>query len=608
VNPLGWCHPARSDKWGAVAVFFVAFLLQSKDAGGEETGRVLEENARTREAYESDLIEQALSCLGLCTDPKPANKLIERLEIVRFPVVEQNDPWPNFLNLFHVTTREHIIRQELLFSEGDSYQQDRVQESARNLRAWPLTFSMVRIVAAKGSTPDQVVIVVITKDLWSIRLNSQFSVGGGVFNYLSLMPTEQNFLGFNQQVSLITYIDRATVSLGQIYRVPRVLGTRLSLMESANLRMNHQTGEQEGGFGSFSLGRPLYSVKAEWGFSLDVAADVGVNRFYQGADLQKVLILQGAESYVLPHLYQHKLFTAMLSGVRSFGEKWKVDLQAGYEIRYRKYLLADDFPIVPDPVRETYMKNTLPISSKAGVLLASVRMYEARFRRLQNIQTYGLSEDFRFGPEANIEVDFANPAFGYNEQSVRLIFNAGWMFSFGQDILSLQGSLSARYMSDHDVVDADTEWIDRRGHVEIENVSPELMGIGRLFVRFAYTYNQYRQDKAEEFLGGDNTLRGFISGYCSGPRLFNVNVEFRSRPWVIRTLHWGIALFYDGGDAYGFMDEKDFNYHQSVGFGIRGLFPQFDRGVMRLDVGVPLGKDFHSRTREWITLAYLQAF
>jgi hypothetical protein len=66
------------------------------------------------------------------------------------------------------------------------------------------------------------------------------------------------------------------------------------------------------------------------------------------------------------------------------------------------------------------------------------------------------------------------------------------------------------------------------------------------------------------------------------------NLEFRTQPvLLLHTLELGGDLFYDvGAAAFGFT-----NLHpkQSVGFGLRALFPQLDREVFRVDVGFPVG-------------------
>jgi hypothetical protein len=561
-----------------------------------------------KEIYERGLIQRAFLELGLTREPQPAGKQVERVEVLRYPIVEQSDPWPNFVNLFHVTTREHIVYQELLFSAGQTYDEALVRESARNLRALPLLFSTVRVVSAKGSSPDAVVVVVITKDLWSIRLNSNGNFGGGQFNWFFLTPSEQNFLGFNQQVSLHYYIDRDVQAIGQVYRVPRLFGSRLRLAESAAVRINHHTGDMEGGWGSLVVQRPLFSLGTQMGFYVQAAFDIGINRFYEGEGARTIAFTDGVRTWTLPEMYQHERFELTAAFLRSFGTAYKTDLSVGYNLRSRTYSLTDGFMLLPSAVIEAYRGLAVPVTDQAGSVFGSIRFYEARFTRLQNVQTLGLTEDFRLGFSVSAEVAFANPGFGFHQHSLRLDLGLAYRWLSAGNLLVVNGSAGARFMPDHDLLGVETDWIDQGYELGIENVSPSLWGAGRFLARVRYVYTQYSRTRSRFSLGGENTLRGFLSGFTSGPRLFNVNLEFRSAPWVIYTMHLGLVLFYDGGDAYGFLAEDDFEYHQGVGVGIRWLFPQFDRGTIRIDVGIPLGRDFHSSVIDWVTIAFLQAF
>jgi hypothetical protein len=563
---------------------------------------------KQKEAYEHDLIAGSLARVDLVPDPHPEEKIIEKVLILRHPIVEKSDPWPDFANNFHVTTREHIVRQELLFEAGQTYNEELVRESARNLRGLPLLFSTVRIVTAKGSRPDRLVVVVITKDLWSIRINSNFNVGGGVFQFISCMPTEQNFLGYNQQISLYNRIDRDVYTLGEIYRVPRLFGSRLALSEFLALRVNHESGEVEGGFGQVIIERPLFSLSTQWGYSLSAAFDIGIDRIYQGADLHYVKIPADQPFYLLPETYRHSTLSTQAVIRRSFGKAYKTDLTAGYRIHSRTYGLTDGFLPLPDWVKQDFKNAVVPLDDRAGSLIAAAHFYQATYHRCMNIQTLGLTEDLRLGPEAIGEASWANPAFGFAQNSVKLRLALGWRFLFYKNILWIKTDVSARYRPDHELIAADTDWVDQSAEFYLENIAPLPYGLGRAFFRFRYVYTQYTQDRSKLFLGGNNTLRGFIPGFTAGPRLLNFNVEYRSPPWVFKTLHLGLVVFYDAGDTYGFTQESDFTYHQSLGIGIRGLFPQFDRGVMRLDIGIPLGRDYHTRVIDWVTIAFLQAF
>ncbi|MBN2495934.1 MAG: BamA/TamA family outer membrane protein [Deltaproteobacteria bacterium] len=581
-----------------------------------------EEPFADRELYERELIEAALSRLDLEPEPDPAGKRIERVAVVRFPIVRPLDPGQRWLhrtyvpvvleyaNLLHVVTREHIIRQELLFADGQVYDEALVRESARNLRALPLIFSTVRIVTARGSSPDRVVVVVITKDLWSIRLNSNGNFGGGVFNYFYMTPSEQNFLGYNQRLSLHFYLDRDTYAIGQAYRVPRLLGSRIQVEEDAAVRINHRRGGTEGGYGSLLFQRPLFSLSTRWGFFVDGRFDLGIDRHYQGADyrLWKVDDEATGASWILPEIYAHQHFAARAIGQAAFGERFRTVLSAGYSMRSYTYELTDGMALLPEPVRDVFRASIMPLDEQYGSLVAGVEFFEARYRRFQNIQTLGLTEDFRLGPRALGELGWAEPVFGFSQEHLRLYVELGWRECFSGDIVSARLVGSIRYMPEHGIEQAHTDWIDRYAEIELENVSPSLWDLGRLFVRLRYVYSQYSRARTRYSLGGENTLRGFVSGFRAGERLLNVNVEFRSRPWVFDTIHLGFVVFYDGGDAYGFTAERDFSYHQSAGLGLRGIFPALDRWTTRLDIGIPLGADFHSHVIDWVTIAFLQAF
>ncbi len=567
-----------------------------------------ESDLSEKEIYERDLIDRALEGLSLQRAEPAAGETLARVEVVRFPIIEPSDPWPDFVNLFHVVTREQIVRQELLFAAGEAYDPDRVRESARNLRGLPSLFATVRIVAARPEDGGELVVVVITKDLWSIRLNSNGNFGGGQFNYFYVTPSEQNLLGLNQQLSLHFYIDRDVQAVGQIYRVPRLFGTRLALSESAALRINHHSGEVEGGWGHLQLSRPLYSLDARWGFWVKLAFDLGIDRFYQGAGARMLEVTAGAAVYRLPEMYRHERYDFSAGLQRSFGRRYKTDLSLGYRLRAHSYSLTDGFTLLPAGVRRAFEQAVLPKADRAGSVTAGVRFYEARYQRMHNVQTLGLTEDFRIGPSLALDIDWASRAFGFAQESLRLDLSLSYRLAFGDDLLSLAVQAGARYMPDHGLQDVDTDWIDQRYEVQIENVSPSLWGIGRLLVRLRYAYLQHSRSRSRFSLGGDSTLRGFVSGFAVGQRLLNLNVEFRSAPWVIYTLHLGFVVFYDGGDAYGFEPDDDFSYHQAIGFGLRGLFPQFDRGTLRIDLGIPLGADFHDRVIEWVSIAYQQVF
>ena len=119
-------------------------------------------------------------------------------------------------------------------------------------------------------------------------------------------------------------------------------------------------------------------------------------------------------------------------------------------------------------------------------------------------------------------------------------------------------------------------------------------GLGRLVFDggFLNRYENYLNRLS--FLGGDTRLRGFPSEILAGKDIAVMNFEARSRPVEILSCQLGGVLFYDVGDAFN--GWSNIVLKSSAGFGIRGLFPQLDRLVLRADVGFPISTGSADRT------------
>jgi outer membrane protein assembly factor BamA len=68
------------------------------------------------------------------------------------------------------------------------------------------------------------------------------------------------------------------------------------------------------------------------------------------------------------------------------------------------------------------------------------------------------------------------------------------------------------------------------------------------------------------------------------------NFEYRTRPVEILACQLAGAVFFDAGDAFD--GWGDFQPKQSAGFGLRVVFPQIDRTVLRADWGFPLMRGY----------------
>jgi hypothetical protein len=314
-----------------------------------------------------------------------------------------------------VRTREEVVRREVLLQPGQPYSSALAEETARNLRSLHL-FSVVRIIPVKGRAPGTVSLLAVTKDLWSLRLNSDFSAVGSLLQYLRLQGTEQNFLGRGKKLAVDFTLRLDTLSLGQSYTDPRVLGSRWSLAESAAIIIGRESGQAEGSRGSVSVSRPLYSLSTPWSTSASVAWNVETNRVYRGADIWQLPFPDGP---AVPYVYRTEEVAGGLSYTRSYGTRYKWNLGGTLGAYHYTY----DPPaasMLSDAQADWFRRNYLPRAEDAGYASLSLRAFEARYEVLRDVDSYALSEDFQMGHSASLTVRYAPPVFGSDSHFAEL--------------------------------------------------------------------------------------------------------------------------------------------------------------------------------------------
>ncbi len=595
--------------------------------------------------YEADLLRWAMKQKGLTPEPSPAGKVIERVVIVREEIIAESDPWPNFLNWFHATTKDHVVRQELLVKRGDRWDDELVKESERNLRKL-FILAVARTQACKGSAPGKVVLLVATKDLWSIRFNTQFSMVGSTLQLYDFFPTEQNFLGLNKRVSLhlqlrqlelSTFKNHGSFSLGNLYVDDRVLGSRVRFTQRFDAVIagdvpcggttssgsqsawcpEKSFGELEGILGYLWLERPLYSLSTKWGFSLFGLVDTRQERAYvQPGPALRTVSLDGVAPGLskkdrAPRVYDRSRYEVFARVTRSLGQEIKHDISGGLSAYRKRYTVPGGFPF-GEEAEEWFTRNYLPRSESAAYLSVIYRTHEPRFVKVKNVKTLGLTEDLRLGHDVKIELRGGAGLADFDPLFVAALAEASYRWERGGNILYAKVAAKARWQPSLEDEGFDDPWGNAILEAEVKEISPPVPG-GRFHLRLGLRLRHNDLTRQRSYLGGEDGLRGFSSKQFEGDNLIRANVEFRSKPINILTLHVGFVLFYDGGAVWGGPDPEQpgqplkLKYHQSLGLGLRALFPQFDREPLRVDFGIPL-KDEGGSIGTWFSLSFKQAF
>ena len=545
-------------------------------------------------ALEQSVIRQKLGERGLELEPRPEGKRIEAIDIARMDVFDERDPVPDFVNVFHATTREQVIRQELLFELGTPYRAVLAAETARNLRSL-IQLSIVLIVPTRGSAPDRVRVLVITKDVWSLRLNWLLQSSNAHINYLVLNPSEENLLGTHAIIGGLFVLDPATYSLGLSLSHRRLFGSHEQAVLAANFIRNRESGEPEGSFGEFRYGQPLYSLDTQWSWGTSVLWRHDIARVFRGLNVRTFDVRVGSQIEHIPEQYNRDRLYGGYQLVRSFGRRFKYDVSFGVEAVRSAYGATDLSPFDPRAAA-LFIREQLPTSDQRVSPFLQLHAHRTDFSSLIEVETLGLQEDYRRGHDLLLRLFPASSSIGSTRSLLGSIAQFSYTFPVGDGLLRPLLGSRLEYASggrNEALFEGDVRF-----------VSPRL-GFGRLILDGEVLDHALNYANSKVLLGGDNRLRGYEPGAAQGANLVVANAELRTTSVDILSAQVGAAAFYDVGDAHDEM--RKLQLKQGAGVGLRILFPEFDRIVFRADWGFPLSPGYQTFPGAFF-VSFAQAF
>ena len=600
---------ARGARWLASAALAGAVALSVATASAEPPAI---DDLTSYSPYEQETVRIGLDKTGASLEKDPEGKLIEGVDFVTLEVFEKRDPIPSrlngFVNWFHVTTKPHFVERELLFKKGDRYSRAIMEETARNLRALP-QLTVVLVLPTKGSAPDRVRMLVVTKDLWSLRVPIQYRLtSSGGIEYVDAEITEINMLGTHHQISANFTYDPNTISVGGTLVVPRVWDSRLRFVADMNPIYNYRTSRFEGAYGSVSYSQPLFSLASEWAYGARIGWSNGVTRSYIASDVALFdaaadkcgpppPVSERPAGWVgIPCQYTRDRQAGTAYVTRSFGREIKQNVTVSVSATRDVYRPEDLSSYAPD-LAAKFLARVLPLSDTRLGPDVQYQTFSARYARVLDFERLGLQEEYQMGHNLIVKV---SPAYAPLRDS-KFVLGVGAMASY---TVALGDGVARGYVESHTDFDAGG-LPDASIDVGARLMTPRL-GIGRLVFdgRLLNRYRNYLNDHST--LGGETRLRGYPSGRFRGKDVMVFNAEFRSRPVEVLKAQLGGALFFDSGAAFdGFSnfrlgsDPKRSSQPGlsatgglSAGFGLRLFLPQINRIVIRADWGFPLARGY----------------
>jgi len=473
------------------------------------------------------------------TAPVIRNVVIDRAEV--FDSVEAKQFWGFALvNALHARTRLYVIRRELLFAPGESFDTARVNESARNLRA----LSIFRDIWIDTVTTDSGVTVrVRTTDGWTTNLGFGLRTSGNQ-HVINAFVQEVNLLG-TRTIATLGYEndpDRSTVIVG--FDTPRLISNRVGVGASYSRR-------SDGHAGGATLNYPFFSLASRQGGFLAWGLFDGRVLHYEAGD-------------PFPKDSAHRQ-NAILRGDGAVA--LSASSRGFVRVGFTGQVLRDDFGpqggVAPLP-------RTITVAAGPYVALRRPRYIEVR-----NYEAMGRVEDVDLGPSMRTDVLVAPSAWGYERTGIggRLAASAGVPIpaGFAQVGAAVSGLRSSAGV-DSSSGDASLLTVLQPNELHL------LVG------RVAGGWLKNPPFGAEYDLGLGYAVRAFPSHAFTGDRYYLVNGEYRwlAVPRFLGLFGLGIAGFVDHGGAW--FDGMERRSGTDAGFGLRiGSIRSAGSVVGRLD-------------------------
>ncbi|HEY0993913.1 MAG TPA: hypothetical protein VGD80_42950 [Kofleriaceae bacterium] len=542
----------------------------------------------TLSSLERASVVRALAVRGYVVDPAPWNKVIDKIRIYNEEVFAEGGRFLEFFNNFHITTKESTIRSEAVISSGEVWNQDRIDETARRLRD-PLWTSVVAVVPLQSATPGAIDVLIVTRDIWSLRLNTSYTYQQGKLTNLVTSLSENNLLGRRDVLSAALTMDQGAIAIGPLFIDKNLLGEHLDLRAQVSDILTrddltlHSRLHSEGTQSTITLTRPLWSLASEWAAGASFTHRYAIDRQFKNTALRTFDYMDPETGTVtrFERQYSMRRWTAQAYATRQWGTDVKTQLSVGHTVTVQRPTPLDDF--AGDAAqRAAFIANVLPRSEVTSVPFIQYTVFTPRYRTLRNIATFDLAEDARIGPDLEASLGFGLTALGSDRNFQRLASTAGWTVPWSRDgFVRIAAGLASRYQ--------DGELIDNSANGSLRVAAPPVAGLVRFLAQAQLATRWRDTQNAFYAIGSDTGLRGFGINEFAGDRLVTLQVEARTLPYPIWVLRLGAVVFYDVGGA-----DKSLGLlalHQDAGFGLRMLIPQTSAQLLKFDFAFPFDGD-----------------
>lgn len=481
---------------------------------------------------------------------------IQRIDVFDTAHPDENRPPYTWVNKLHILTRESVVRREILLEPGDTFDPYLVENSERNLRAYPFIKSAQ---IEPWDRPDGTVgLMVRVQDTWTTDISPSIGFAAGEQKF-GMLLRERNFLGRGKTLETNYNDGFGTVSRGFSYRDPRVWGSRLSA------RLYHSNSSQ-GYDTEVSLALPVYSLLTPYSTGVQGRHGTTVDPIYKsGEEVARIREeYRGYEAFV-----GHPLTATSRRAVRSTYGYAFVENVFGSSVTGSSFALPDD--------------------RRLSMIKWTVDYEESDYFSDNLINKFELIEDINLGWQAQARLAYASRDLGAlrNEVLPRLTVRKGQRLGPRQFLLEGGGVY---------FIYGDSQW----RHVVASAYGSYyrksfLIPKNTLVIHGEIANGLRLQRDSQLMLGGNAGLRGYRFNAFTGTRslLFNAESRFYAIEDWLHIVSIAPILFWDAGYVWSEGEQrKARDLKHNVGLGLRlGFTRSATVPVVRMDLSYAPNKE-----------------
>ncbi len=462
------------------------------------------------------------------------------VHLTRLSIFDESDPGEDiplfrWANDFHILTRPQVIRQQLLFSEGQEFDARLLAETARLLRQQAYFHDAdVRAVSVCDEAVD---IEVISKDNWSLTPSLSFDRQGGENSY-SVGLRDSNFLGYGKLLALSDGKDIDRHSSELMYQDHNLFGSRLR----ADV---HFQNSNDGDSRAASLDLPFYSLDSRRAWALRLLDEERLDtQYFRSEEISEVR-----------HHEEMAVAEIGFSGglINGWARRWQLGLQY-QEDRYRP---GSELPSPAD----------LPRDRRLVYPFATLEIIEDDYVTAFNLDQIYRTEDLHLGRQLRLRAGYAAEGLGSDQD--RLVFGGHYSNSLHYDDDSLWQH------------QADWEGFYNVSSSALENVLLSYRNRyfrrqtaqRSFFAQLEAVYSKNLDSHRQVVLGGQTGARAYENRFQVGDSRVLLTLEERlySDIHLLNLIRLGGAVFVDVGRAWS--DDADTGSSEDwladIGFGLR---------------------------------------